>query len=124
MELEPNFCQIIQQDKSNTTAQLLQSVRLEPKFGHSTDTPRLQWSYGQNSVKLYNKTSLILQQSYSKAPVEVGPNFGQILQLNKPNTTAQLLQGSNGARAKIWSNIQDKPNTTGQLLQASSRARA
>ena len=37
------------------------------------------------------------------------PKFGQIIQQNKPNTTAQLLQGCSGARAKIWSNYtQDK----------------
>ena len=33
--------------------------------------------------------------------VEVGPKFGQIIQ-DKPNPTAQLLQGTSGARAKIW----------------------
>ena len=38
-------------------------------------------------------------------PKELGPKFGQILQLDKPNTAAQLLQGSSGARAKIWSNF-------------------
>ena len=47
----------------------------------------------------------MLQHSYSKAPVELEPKFGQILQLDKPNTTAQLLQGSSWVRAKIWSNF-------------------
>ena len=54
---------------------------------------------------LYNKTSLILQHSYSQTSVELGPKFGQIIQQDKPNTTPQLLQGSSGARAKIWSNF-------------------
>ena len=35
--------------------------------------------------------------------MELEPKFGQILLLVKPNITAQLLQGSSGARAKIWS---------------------
>ena len=92
-----------------------------------------------------------LQHSYFKAPVVLEPKFGQIIQLDKPNTTtAQLLQGSCGARTKIWSNftnrqayllqyryskapvelepkfgqiIQDKPNTTAQPLPDFSRAR-
>ena len=63
-------------------------VKLEPKFGHfihkteathyNTATPRLKWSWSQNLVKLYTIQSL--------------------------HTTTQLLQGSSGARAKIWSN--------------------
>ena len=68
-------------------------VKLEPKFGqiihktkptyYNTATPRLQWSYSQNLVKLHTRQSL--------------------------HTTTQLLQGSCGARAKIWSNCtQDK----------------
>ena len=36
--------------------------------------------------------------------MELVPKFGQIIQ-DKPNTTAQLLQGSSGARAKILSNF-------------------
>ena len=42
-------------------------------------------------VKLYNKTSLILQPSYSQILVELGQKFGQITQQDKSNTTAQLL---------------------------------
>ena len=56
MELEPKFGQILQ-DKPNTTAKLLQ--------GSSE-------ARAKNLVKLYN-TSLILQHSYSKAPVELEP---------------------------------------------------
>ena len=64
------------------------SVELEPKFGqiihktkptyYNTATPRLQWCLGLNLVKLYTRQS--------------------------PHTTTQLLRGSSGARAKIWSN--------------------
>ena len=150
-------------------------VEQEPKFGQiihktkstycSTATPRLQWNKSQNLVKLYARQSQhtaaqllqgssgtrakiwsnytqdkvnILQHSYSKAPVEQEPKFGQIihktkstycttatprLQWNKSqnlvklytrqsqHTAAQLLQGSSGTRAKIWSNYtQDKVN--------------
>ena len=148
-------------------------VELEPKFGeiihktnppyYNTATPKLQWSYSQNLVKLYTRQSLhtttqllqgssrtrakiwsnytqdkayILQHSYSKAPVELEPKFGEIIHKTKPtyyntatpkpqwsysqnlvklytrqslHTTTQLLQGSTGATAKIWSNYtQDK----------------
>ena len=69
------------------------AVELEPKFGqiihktkstyYHTATPRLQWKLSQNLVKLYTRQSL--------------------------HTTTQLLQGSSGTRAKIWSNYtQDK----------------
>ena len=158
----------------HTTTQLLQGSReLEPKFGqiihktkstyYNTATPRLQWNYSQNLVKLYTRQSLhtttqllqgssgttakiwsnytqdkvyILQHSYSKAPVELVPKFGQIIHKTKStyyntatprlqwnysqnlvklytrqslHTTTQLLQGSSGTRAKIWSNYtQDK----------------
>ena len=147
-------------------------VEQEPKFGqiihktkstyYNTATPRLQWKKSQNLDKLYTRQSLhttqllqgssgtrakiwsnytqdkvyILQHSYSKAPVEQEPKFGQIihktkstyyntatprLQWNKSqnlvklytrqslHTTTQLLQGSSGTRAKIWSTYtQDK----------------
>ena len=59
----------------------------EPKFGqivhktkstyYNTATPRLLWNKSQNLVKLYTRQSL--------------------------HTTTQLLQGSSGTRAKIWS---------------------
>ena len=68
-------------------------MELEPKFGqiihktksayYNTATPRLQCNKSQNLVKLYTRHSL--------------------------RTTTQLLQGSSGTRAKIWSNYtQDK----------------
>ena len=71
------------------------AVEQEPKFGqiihktkstyYNTATPRLQWNKSQNLVKLYTRQSL--------------------------HTTTQLLQGSSGTRAKIWSNYtQDKVN--------------
>ena len=63
-------------------------VEKEPKFVqiipktkstyYNRATPRLQWKKSQNLVKLYTKQSL--------------------------HTTTQLLQGSSGTRAKIWSN--------------------
>ena len=63
-------------------------VEQEPKFiqiipktkstYYNRATPRLQWKKSQNLVKLYTKQSL--------------------------HTTTQLLQGSSGTRAKIWSN--------------------
>ena len=148
VELEPKFGQIIHKTKSAY---------------YNTATPRLQWNKSQNLVKLYTRQSLhtttqllqgcsgtrgkiwsnytqdkvyILQHSYSKAPVELEPKFGQIihktkstyyntatprLQWNKSqnlvklytrqslHTTTQLLQGCSGTRAKIWSNYtQDK----------------
>ena len=148
MEQEPKFGQIIHKTKSTY---------------YNTATPRLQWNKSHNLVKLYTRQSLhtttqlhqccsgtrakiwsnytqdkvyILQHSYSKAPVELEPKFGQIihktkstyyntatprLQWNKSqnlvklytrqslHTTTQLLQGSSGTRAKIWSNYtQDK----------------
>ena len=68
-------------------------VEPEPKFGqvihktkftyYNTATPTLQWNKSQNLVKLYTRQSL--------------------------HTTTQLLQGSSGTNAKIWSNYtQDK----------------
>ena len=174
VELQPKFGQIIHKTKStyyntatprlqwnysqslvklytrqslHTTTQLLQGSReLEPKFGqiihktkstyYNTATPRLQWNYSQSLVKLYTRQSLhtttqllqgssgttakvwsnytqdkvyILQHSYSKAPVKLQPNFGQIIHKTKStyyNTATPRLQGT---RAKIWSNYtQDK----------------
>ena len=144
VEQEPKFRQIIHKTKSTY---------------YNTATPRLQWNKSQNLVKLYTRQSLhtttqllqhsrgarvkiwsnytqdkvyILQHSYSKAPVEQEPKFGQIihqtkstyyntatprLQWNKSqylvklytrqslHTTTQLLQHSRGARAKVWSNF-------------------
>ena len=148
VELEPKFGQIIHKTKS---------------IYYNTATQRFQWNKSQNLVKLYTRQSLltttqllhgcsgtrakiwsnytqdkvyILQHSYSKAPVEQEPKFGQIihktkstycntatarLQWNKSQnlvklytrqsllTTTQLLHGCSGTRAKIWSNYtQDK----------------
>ena len=88
MELEPKIGQIIQ-DKPNITAQLLQgSIGARAKI----------WS------NFTTRQVYLLQRSYSKAPVELEPKFGHIIQQDKPNTTAQLLQGSSGARVQIWSN--------------------
>ena len=70
MDLEPKFGQIIHKTKSTY---------------YNTATPRLQWNYSQNLVKLYTRQS--------------------------QHTTTQLLQGSSETRAKIWSNYtQDKAN--------------
>ena len=149
------------------------AVELEPKFGqiihktkstyYNTATPRLQWKYSQNLVKIYTRQSLhtttqllrgcsgtrakiwsnytqdkvyLLQHSYSKAPAEPEPKFGQNIHKTKStyyntatprlqrnqsqnlvklytrqslHTTTQLLRGCSGTRAKIWSNYtQDK----------------
>ena len=131
----------------HTTTQLLQGSReLEPKFSqiihktkstyYNTATPRLQWNYSRNLVKLYTRQSLhtttqllqsssgttakvwsnftqdkayTLQHSYFKAPVKLEPKFGQIIHKTKftyYNTATPRLQGT---RAKIWSNYtQDK----------------
>ena len=148
VEPEPKFGQIIHKTKSTY---------------YNTATPRLQRNQSQNLVKLYTRQSLhtttqllqgcsgtrakiwsnytqdkvyILQHSYSKAPAEPEPKFGQIIHKTKStyyntatprlqrnqsqnlvklytrqslHTTTQLLQGSSGTRAKIWSNYtQDK----------------
>ena len=96
MELQPKFGQIIHKTKStyyNTATPRLQfcfSVCVCGQIIHKTKstyyntaTPRLQWNYSQNLVKLYTRQSL--------------------------HTTTQLLQGSSGTTAKIWSNYtQDK----------------
>ena len=123
MELEPKFGQIIHKTKSTY---------------YNTATPRLQWNTSQNLVKLYTRQSLhttskliqgssgtrakiwsnytqdkvyILQHSYSKAPVELEPKFGQIIH----KTKSTYYKGSSGTRTratKIWSNYtQDKVYT-------------
>ena len=95
VELDPKFGQIIHMTKSTY---------------YNTATPRLQWNKNQNLVKLYTRQSLhittqllqgssgtrakirsnytqdkvyILQHSYSKAPVEQEPKFGQIIPKTK-----------------------------------------
>ena len=94
-KLEPKFGQIIHKTKSNY---------------YNTAAPRLQRNKSQNLVKLYTRQSLhtttqllqgcsktrakiwsnytqdkvyILQHSYSKAPVEQEPKFGQIIHKTK-----------------------------------------
>ena len=119
VKLEPKFGQIIHKTKSTY---------------YNTAIPRLQgtrakiWSnYTQDKV-------YILQHSYSKAPVELKPKFGLIMHKTKStyyntatprlqgtrakntrqslHTTTQLLQGSSGTTAKVWSNYtQDKAYT-------------
>ena len=81
---------------SNYTQGTTAKVELQPKFGliihktkpthYNTATPWLQWNYSQNLIKLYTRQSL--------------------------HTTTQLLQGSSGTTAKVWSNYtQDKAYT-------------
>ena len=137
MELKPKIGQIIKQDKPNTTVPLFQgSSRARAKICSNYTT----------------RQAYLLQRSYSKTPAELEPKIGQIILQDKPNTTALLLQGSSGTKAKIWSNfttcqtyllqhsyskapvelklkfgqiiLQDKPNTTALLLQGSSGATA
>ena len=116
----------------HTTTQLLQG---------SSEPGTKIWSY-YTQDKAYT-----LQQSYSKAPVELEPKFDHIIHKTKPthynkatprlqrswnqnlvilytrqslHTTTKLLQGSSGAGAKIWSNYtQDKAYT---LKQSYSKA--
>ena len=144
VEQEPKFGQIIHKKKSTY---------------YNTSTLTLQWNKSQNLVKSYTRQSLhtttqllqhsreatakiwsnytqdkvyILQHSYSKAPVEQEPKFGQIIhktkstyyniatpmfQWNKSqnlvklytrqslHTITQLLQHFRGATAKVWSNF-------------------
>ena len=151
VELQPQFGQIIHKTKSTY---------------YNTANPRLQWNYSHNLVKLYTRQSLhtttqllqgssgtitniwlnytqdkvyILQHSYSMAPVELQPQFGQIIHKTKStyyntanprlqwnyshnlvklytrqslHTTTQLLQGSSGTITKICLNYtQDKAYT-------------
>ena len=123
----------LQWNKSQNLVKLYprQSLRITTKLlqGSSGKRAKIWSNYTQNKV-------YILQHSYSKSPVEQEPKFGQIihktkytyyntatprLQLNKSqnlvklnkgqslHTTTQLLQGSSGTRARIWSNYtQDK----------------
>ena len=63
-----------------------QTLKQDKRTYYSIATPRLQWSWSQNLVILYTRQSL--------------------------HTTTQLLQGSSGAGAKIWSfYTQDKAYT-------------
>ena len=96
VKLEPKFGQIVHKTKPTR---------------YNTATPRLQWNQSQNLVKLYTRESphtttqllqgisevrakiwsnytqdkaYTLQHSYSKAPVEPEPKFGQIIHKRKP----------------------------------------
>ena len=90
VKLETKFCQIIHKTKSTY---------------YNTATPRLHGARAKIWSNYTQNKHYLLQHSYSKAPVKLEPKFGQILQLDKPITTALLHQGSSGARANIWSNF-------------------
>ena len=107
VELEPKFGQIIHKKKSTY---------------YNTATQRVHWNKSQNLVKLNTRQSLptstqliqgsnetrakiwsnntqdkvyLLQHSYSKAPVELEPKFGQIIHKTKStyyNTATPRLQ--------------------------------
>ena len=134
-------------------------VEQEPKFGqiihktkstyYNTATPRLQWNYSQNLVKLYTTQSLhtttqllqccrgtraktwsnytqdkvyILQHSYSKSLVEQEPKFGQIIHKTKStyyNTATPRLQ-QNQSQNLVKLYTRQSLHTTTQLLQVSS----
>ena len=133
------------------------AVELEPKFGqiihktkstyYNTATPRLQWKYSQNLVKLYTRFCLhfntatprlqfgLIHTYYNTATPRLQRKYSQNLvklyTRQSLHITTQLLQGCSGTRAKIWSNYtQDKVyilllhcsghsySTTTQLLQA------
>ena len=114
-------------------------VKLNTRQSVHTTTQPLHGSSGTRDIIWSNYTQdrvYILQHSHSMAPVEQEPKFGQIIHKTKPtyyntatpwlqwnksqylvklytrqslHTTTQLLQGSSGTRAKIWSNYtQDK----------------
>ena len=107
-------------------------VEKEPKFGqiiHKTKstyynkaTPRLQWKKSQSVVKLYTKKVYILQHSYSKAPVEREPKFGQIIHKTKSryyNTATPRLQ-LNKSQNLVKLYTRQSLHYTTQLLQGFS----
>ena len=134
MELETKFGQTIHKTKSTY---------------YNTATPRLQWNYSHNLIKLYTRQSLhtttqllqgssgtrakiwsnytqdkvyILQHSYSKAPVELETKFGQIIHKTKStyyNTATPRLQW-NYSHNLIKLYTRQSLHTTTQLLQGSS----
>ena len=140
MEQEPKFGQIIHKTKTKSAY-------------YNTATPRLQWNYSQNLVKLYTRQSLhtttqllqgsngtrakiwsiytqdkvyILQHSYSKAPVEQEPKFGQIIHKTKSayyNTATPRLQW-NRSQNLVKLYTRQSLHTTTQLLQGCSGTRA
>ena len=125
------------------------SVLLEPNFGqiihktkpthYNTATPRLQWSWSQNLVKLHTRQSLhtttqllpdfsVVRAKFWSNYTQDKPtyyntatprlqwscsqNFVKLYTRHSLPTTTQLLQGPSGAGAKIWSNYtQDKAYT-------------
>ena len=133
VELEPKFSQILHKTKSNY---------------YNTATPRLQRNKSQNLVKLYTRQSLhtttqllqgssdtrakilsnytqdkvyILQHSYSKAPEEQEPKFGQIIHKTKCtyyNTATPRLQ-RNKSQNLVKLYTRQSLHTTTQLLQGS-----
>ena len=115
---------------------------------NNTATPRLQWNYSHNLIKLYTRQSLhtttqliphsrgarakvwsnytqdkvyILQHSYSKAPVELETKFGQIIQTMSTysNTATPRLQW-NYSHNLIKLCTRQSLHITTQLLQGSS----
>ena len=98
------------QGSSETTAKSL--VKLYTRQSLHTTTQLLQGSSGTTAKVWSNYTqdkAYTLQHSYSKAPVKLEPNFGQIIHKTTStyyNTATPRLQGTT---AKIWSNYtQDK----------------
>ena len=90
-------------------------VQLEPKFGqikhktkptyYNTGTPKLQWSYSQNLVKLYTRQSLhTTTQLLQGSSGATAKNLVKLYTRQSLRTTTQLLQGCSKTRAKIWSN--------------------
>ena len=137
MELEPKFGQIIHNTKSTD---------------YNTATSRLQWTYSQNLVKLYSRQSrhtttqllhgssktraliwsnytqdkaYTLQHSYSKAPVEVQPQFGQIIHNTKSTNykTANPRLQWNSSQNLVKLYTRQCLHTTTQLLKGSRKTR-
>ena len=110
MELVPKFGQSIHQVKPNTTALLLQ--------GSSGSRAKI-WS------NFTTRQAYLLQHSYSKAPVELEPKFGQILQLDKPNLQYSYSKTSVELRQKFGQILQlDMPTYNSTATLKSSEARA
>ena len=158
MKLQKTIFSKVQCAQNNNSQKIRQTINQDKRTYYNTATPWLHLSQSHNMVKLYTRQSLytttqlhqgssaarakiwsnytqdkayILQYSYTKAPVELEPKFGQIIHNTMPtyyntatptlqlsqsqnlvklyrtqclHTTTQLHQGSSGARAKIWSN--------------------
>ena len=130
-----------------------QTLNQDKRTDYSITTPRLQWSWSQNLVKLYTRQSLhtttkllqgsseagakiwsnytqhkayTLQQSYSKAPVKLEPKFGHIIHKTKPtyyNKATPRLQWS-WSQNLVKLYTRQSLHTTTKLLQGSSEAGA